>query len=121
MRIFQLFLVLAILLGFLIMHSCTYHKGEIVSVEICDTMDVTYNSGIADIVNSSCTFSGCHEAGAGFGDFTTYTALKEKADGGQLQDRVLDQKNMPPSGYTALTEDQLQLIDCWLQNGAPEN
>lgn len=103
--------------------ACVYDKGieDTVVVEACDTISITYNSGIDIIVNNDCAISGCHDAGSGSGDFSTYTGLKEKADGGQLENRVLKEKTMPPSGYPPLTDEELQLIDCWLKSGAAEN
>lgn len=104
--------------------ACTYDKGEIPTDtldNVCDTLSATYDANIGAIVNTSCAISNCHEAGCLFGDFTTYAGLKAKVDDGKVEDRVIDEKSMPPSYATPLTDEDFQLISCWLENGALEN
>lgn len=116
--------LLILVLGIFILSTgaCTYEKGEIPVVNVCDTLVATYDTNVSAIVDASCAYSGCHNAGSPYGDFTTYTSLKAKVDEGKVEDRVIDQKNMPPSYATKpLTEDEFQIISCWLENGAPEN
>lgn len=85
--------------------------------------EVTYNSSISAIFNTSCAYAGCHN-GAAPGDFTTYQGIADYIDGGKLEQRVVIERNMPPSyatiGPTSLTDEELELFKCWIQSGYPE-
>lgn len=90
----------------------------------CMDQNISYQNDIVPVVNSSCALSGCHVDGFSNGDFTTYAGLKEKADGGQLNSRVVLTRNMPPSNSTgpkSLTEAQILAFECWIKDGAPDN
>lgn len=81
----------------------------------------TYASGIKAIVDTRCAISGCHDGNSGVVGFTAYAPLKERADNGRIRSYVFELKIMPPSSATQLTEDEKKLLQCWLDNGAPEN
>jgi uncharacterized membrane protein len=112
--------VLLLLTTFLIWSSCTYDKGEVPVKEIgCDSI-ISYSAQIAPLVTTYC--NGCHVAGGpGSGDFTSYAGLKLKADNGTLKNRVVDLKDMPQAGSPTLSDDERNLIRCWIAQGAPEN
>ncbi|HEY9178435.1 MAG TPA: hypothetical protein VIN07_12120 [Flavipsychrobacter sp.] len=81
----------------------------------------TYASGIQAIVNTRCAIAGCHDGNSGVVGFTSYVPLKERADNGRIRSFVFELKIMPPSSATQLTEDEKKSLQCWLDNGAPEN
>ena len=81
----------------------------------------TYTSDIKAIVNAKCAISGCHNGNSGIVGFTSYTPLKERADNGRIKSYVFELKIMPPASAAQLTEDEKKLLQCWLDNGAPEN
>ncbi len=84
----------------------------------CDT--VQFNKNIKPIVDLNCAIPGCHVSGFSSGDFTSYTGLNVKVAGGQFKNRVFSgSAPMPPSGK--LPQNQLDIIQCWLDNGAPNN
>ena len=85
----------------------------------CITESITYNSHIKAIVNANCATSGCHVSGTGRANFTSYATLKAYADNGQIKQKVLVSKTMPPNG--SLSTCQLNQIEAWLNAGAPEN
>ena len=85
----------------------------------CDSLNVTYTLTVKPIMDASCTTSGCHSAGSGNGDYTTYAGLKAKVDNGSFKQRVLEDKNMPPGG--PLSAETLEKLQCWLDAGAPNN
>lgn len=85
----------------------------------CDTIPSKYSSEIKPIISANC-LSGCHMSGGQAPtDYNQYNDLKNDADNGQLRDRVIVLKDMPPAG--ALPDSELKKIDCWITNGALNN
>jgi len=90
----------------------------------CTNSDPSYSMDIKPIVDATCALAGCHEANFLQGDYTTYEGLKAKVDNGQLKERAVVNREMPPSntnGPTELTTEQIKLINCWIEDGAPNN
>ena len=104
-----------------ILHSCYYDKEEeIYGPVTCDVTDVTYSSHVAPIINSSCATTGCHvSGGSGPGNFTVFNELIAKVNNGSFENRVLIQQTMPPN--SELSECDLQTLEIWINNGAPNN
>jgi len=130
MKKIQLLLVFIVFCVF----SCTRDSFE--PVEIDCTEEISYDNMVKAIINSSCSYSGCHDGagGIGPGDYTVYNGrLLADLDSGSFERRVINQKDdpfvgMPPNNevYASsvkddLTEDELEIITCWLQSGYPEN
>lgn len=113
------------LLAIVLLLACTKDKYEYpaVSSAVCDTLNATYDSHIKAIVDLSCAISGCHESGAGIGDFTSYSSLEPYLNNGRFETRVITQQDMPPSYATvpALTDSELEQISCWIESNTPEN
>ncbi len=111
--------------GFLfvfILNSCMSEKGmPIPKGLVCDSV-ISYSSTIAPLVMLQC--EPCHSGSvpAGGLDFSSYEALKSKADDGRLQATVVDNKTMPQpgSGYD-LTEGERLKFACWISQGASNN
>lgn len=85
----------------------------------CDSVSSAYSADVKPLIIANCTAAGCHNAGSARGDFTTYAGLKAVADNGQLNQRVNERRDMPPSGSLS-REDRLK-IKCWITHGAPDN
>jgi hypothetical protein len=95
-------------------------------VGFCDT--VTYNKHIKKIINTSCAIPTCHVPGGnGNGDFTSYAGVSSKVSSGIFKQRVMDPPPgdpnlMPPlSNGGKLPQAQLDLIQCWIDKGAPND
>lgn len=90
----------------------------------CSTEEYTYNDQIRVIIDRNCSYSGCHDGISGNpGNFTAYEGLAGKITNGLFMSRVLTTRDMPPdnaSGPTALAEDELNALTCWIQQGYPE-
>ncbi len=95
----------------------------------CGTLTPTYNNDIKEIIDQSCAFSGCHLDSAP-GQYDTYAGLLSVLENNKFMTRVILEradavKGMPPN-FTPegrpkdLTNEQIELIDCWLQAGFPE-
>ena len=77
---------------------------------------VSWLTQIKPIVDVSCAKSGCHVAGTGRVDFTKFDNVKTNA---LLIKTKVGNKSMPFDG--TLPADQIQLITCWVDDGALEN
>lgn len=105
--------------------ACTKDVGPnpdlVVKPTGCDT--VTFAKHIKPIIDSKCV--SCHINGTSSGapgDFTIFNDLQSKALNGSIKARVIDQlPSVMPQGGPPLPQDQLDLIKCWLEAGAPNN
>jgi len=112
--------------------SCTSDKLPNTTNITCNTTDaITYDNQIASIINASCAYSGCHDgASAAPDDYNSYSGLSSIINDGGFMSRVITLREdpsvgMPPNyaaaGPTDLTTAELQLIQCWIDAGYPEN
>ena len=90
----------------------------VISTDV-DCATATYSAKIQPLVETRCNISGCHSAGSDNGDYTTYDLLKAQVDAGKIENRVLEEQDMPLG--SALTSTELGEIQCWLNAGAPNN
>jgi hypothetical protein len=103
--------------------SCTNNKlPEPAIPTACDSLQVTFSGHVNPIIQQNCAISGCHVAGGdGNGVFTTYAPIKAHVDAGRFRHSVLEGNSpvMPPTGQ--LPAEQLRILECWVNNGAPNN
>jgi len=102
-------------------YACTDDSFDDSPFECTDV--VSYKDDIVPMINKSCANApNCHQVGSEDGDFTNFSGTKETVSA--ILYRVYDLKDMPPS-YTAgpkeLTGLELNLLDCWIANGALDN
>lgn len=95
--------------------NCTLSMS--IPVDRGDT-GTSYASEIQPILNASCNFSSCHGAGSSRGDWTVYSNVKAGAT--NIKNRTTN-GSMPPPGSADLTSEQVQLIACWVADGAKNN
>ncbi len=89
----------------------------------CDPQP-TYNSDVDNIINSSCAYAGCHDGSSAPGNFGSYATLSGFLSPTLFERRALVLRDMPPqeaTGPTSLTEEQIQILSCWVEDGYPEN
>jgi len=127
-----LYLVVLILGTSMLVLSCSRDKLEESEVECDDT--VTYSNIIKPIIDESCAYSGCHDGGAGIGpgDYTKFSGIVRDLNNGSFESRTINQKDSPSIGMPPdnsvypeslkddLTQEELDMIMCWLDNGYPE-
>jgi hypothetical protein len=77
---------------------------------------VGFNTQIKPIITASCALPGCHGAGTGGRDWTVFANLK--ANAANIKTRVVN-RTMPPS--QPLKQSDIDLISCWVDDGALEN
>ena len=117
-------LILLLFSGGLLLSCANNKMPEPLPVTATDCAQVSFSRDIKPIVDQNCAVSGCHTTngiGKEYGNFETYEGLKTKADAGEIRNQVFVVKDMPPAPYGPLTAEELQALDCWLSNGAPNN
>lgn len=96
--------------GLIVISLVACKKSQKVTVN-CDGSTPTYNSYVKGIVNSNCT--SCHSS------YSTYAGLSAITSNGKFEKEVLINQTMPDGG--SLTQDELNKLQCWVNNGFPEN
>ena len=96
-------------------------KKEEYFTPACDGSTPAYNSGIKAIIDANCMGSFCHGSGEKRGDFTSYAGLKPVLDNGAFKKRVIDEQDMPKGKGNTLAQQEINIIQCWINNGYPEN
>lgn len=87
--------------------------------EICDSMAYTYVDDVAPILNTNCATSYCHGAGAAGIWLTNYDSAKQAASHGKFLKAIkheLGASPMPKTG-NKLSDPDIQVLECWIQNG----
>lgn len=111
------------LLFFIALFSSCYYdvEDELYQTINCDLPEtVSYELDIAPLVNNNCATSSCHSSsGLAPGNFSNFDGLKQVADNGSLNQVVLQEQSMPPSGPLAPCDQQL--IKKWIDEGATNN
>lgn len=114
-------IILFVLSMTLILASCTNDKEDLLyGNDECESSAVSFSQDIVPIISNHCATVGCHvQGGGGTGIFENYNQIKSKVDDNSFEARVIDQRDMPPSG--PLSDCQIEHIIQWLEDGAPNN
>lgn len=102
--------------------SCYYDvESELYPGEFCNVPEeVSYSESIQPIISNSCATTGCHiQGGVAPGILDNYDQVKDVVDAGSFGQRVLVDKDMPPSA--PLGSCDLLIIEKWIAQGAPNN
>jgi len=125
-----LFLSILLIAGFSLMETaCTTDQlMEEPPLEFCDTLTVSYNLQVKDIIDANCAFSGCHVAGSSApGNYSSFGSLQPFLSDREFKRFVVDLRNdpelgMPPNwetnpGPKDLTEEEFAILSCWIESG----
>ena len=121
------YLYLIATVSFLAICSCSYDTlPEGVQLELCETTMVTYDEQAKAIIDRTCSYAGCHDAGGGApGNFTTFEGMENFLSISKFEARVIDQQNMPDENDVLpdklLTQEELDFLTCWVIQGYQEN
>ncbi|WP_081740532.1 c-type cytochrome [Aquimarina pacifica] len=80
--------------------------------EVCDTT-ISFSDDVKSIIDTNCI--GCH-GGSRFPDLRTYENISINAQ--NIRGQVVSRR-MPQGG--SLTNDEIELIKCWIDSGALDN
>lgn len=86
------------------------------AIEATIETGISYANTIKNIITTKCAIAGCHVSGTGRQIFTDFSVVKSNASG--IRSRT-QSGNMPLTG--SLTQDQIDLIACWVGDGALNN
>ena len=79
------------------------------------TSGISFATSISPIIETKCAISGCH-AGTQAPDFRVFSNIKNNA---AMIKTLTGNKTMPQTG--SLTQAQINMIACWVDDGAPAN
>jgi len=85
------------------------------------TCNPTYDAELKTIIDNSCGVVGCHTANFAHGDFTSYDNMLEHLEDGDIYEQVVTEQIMPPDYALPLSDEDFDLLQCWLDDGFPEN
>ena len=77
---------------------------------------VSYSNNIESIIMDNCAVSGCHN-GTQFPDYRVFENIQTHKD----NIRTRTQNKSMPAGGGSLTQEQIDLIACWIDDGALAN
>jgi len=111
LKIKNTLLIMASLIAFT---SCEYNVEEetIDEVDICNPT-ISFVNSIKPIIDNNCV--SCHNGGQ-FPDLRTFNGISNNA--GIVKQQVVS-RSMPLGG--SLSNDEIELIRCWVENGAINN
>ena len=104
-----LLFVVALAIG---VHSCKKDNAGKLTPS-CDGSHPTYQTSIKSIIDTRCATSNCHP------NYASYDGLLPALQGGDFRREVLVNQTMPQGA--SLTQDQINKIQCWVNDGFPEN
>ena len=86
-----------------------------VSQQVDILSGISYATSVAPIIEKNCAISGCHN-GTQSPDFRQFTNVQKNAS--SIKSQVVS-KNMPKDG--SLSQEQIDAISCWVDDGAKNN
>jgi len=127
-----------LLLGYLVLAGCIHEPpispNDPSMTSPCDPDTVYFVNTILPLLTSNCAMSGCHDAGTAADgvDFRNYayiiqTGEVEPGNAGAselyevLVETDLDKKMPPPSSGLSLTNEEIQMVAQWINQGALNN
>ncbi|MBK9982457.1 MAG: hypothetical protein IPP15_08535 [Saprospiraceae bacterium] len=90
----------------------------------CTGISPSYAVDIKPILNASCALSGCHDAyspNAGY-DFSSYNSASSGSQSGRFLGAIQQKRGYlaMPNGLPKLSDNNIKLLTCWVQNGSPK-
>lgn len=113
-------IICAAILSTLLLAACKTDSPMMPEVVDCNTLDNIYNGEVSSILNSNCAT--CHASTSSGSPFVieTYAEYLPYLESGEFEIEVLnDGARMADWGN--LTEEEIQILQCWYDAGYPEN
>ena len=79
----------------------------------------SYANQIQDIIETNCAVSGCHDGDSGIPDWTSLSNVQDNA--ANIKNRTAAGTMPPANSGITLTQDEVDAIGCWVDDGALSN
>ena len=117
-------LTISLLTASVFIGGCYYDvEEEIYPTLECETANVTYSEVVLQLLEDNCLV--CHSAAANFGNINLegYDNVKKRVDDGLLIGAIRHEAGFSPmpQGAPQLVECNIEKIEAWIADGAPEN
>lgn len=101
----------------LLLAGCEYENEEALfgDAEKC-TSSVLFEGDIRAILQTNCTLAGCHAAGGTPPELTTFE--RAHASAADILHLTQSRQMPPPSSGISLSEEEIDMIACWVEQGA---
>jgi len=100
----------------LTLYSCSYNSFEDKGIEEADCSGVSFSASISPIISTNCALPQCHGGSPFLPDFREFSIIQSKA--AKIRTRTQN-RSMPQIG--SLTQQEIDLIACWVDDGALDN
>lgn len=95
------------------------HGGCKITIEATVATGVSFEDDIQPVLKTFCIKSGCHNGDNGNQrNWNNFSEVHGHAD---MIKEFTGTRSMPPEGEAQLSDDQINLIACWVDDGAPNN
>jgi uncharacterized membrane protein len=116
--------VLFVLIVFSTFSGCYYDvEEELYTTSECQTADMSYQNDILPIIQENCYV--CHAANVNFGNITLegHQNLTVQANNGFLVGAIRHNEGFSPmpQNNSQLLECEIEKIESWINDGAPNN
>lgn len=98
-------------------------KDDIEEPDVECQEEISYASDIATIVATSCNTSGCHNAASASSGYVFETHAQVSDNASIILSVIRHDGGVQamPQGGTKLPEEQIDKVDCWIQQGKLNN
>ncbi len=94
-------------------------EGKTATAEAKILSGVSLSNAIIPIINANCAVSNCHDGSQSIPNFTVKSNIISRA--GNIRSLTGSKTMPPPSSGRSLTDSEIALIDCWVNDGAADN
>lgn len=100
----------------LVLAACEWESEEelFAGSEAC-AEQLRFTTHIAPLIQTNCAISGCHVAGGQSPELSSYEQVKARA--ADVRQEVESGQMPPPSSGKSLSEEEIQQIACWVEQG----
>lgn len=119
--------IVFVLLGIaLLAVACEDDDKEIIITqpqELCDSLDVLYTQDIAPLLDEvGCSGVYCHGGGAGGVSLNNWVNTKAATEDPKFLKAIRHELGASPmpKGRDKMTDQQIELIECWIKSGSRE-
>lgn len=90
----------------------------------CNGVTSTYTDDVAFIINTSCAIPGCHNSSSRANgiDLSTYEKVRDESNNRRFLGAIRREPGFSamPQGSVKLSDNSINKIACWIENGQPQ-